>query len=117
MAVKRSTGANMNVLGGWAFLIGVILAVIIGIGVLEQSTGLAIVLLIIGIIIGLLNIGEHEVGAFLMSGVVLIIAASLGGDALAVVSWLDNVFKNLLAIFVPATIVVAIKHAFSLARR
>lgn len=109
---KKQSG---NLIGGWAFLIGLVLAVIFGLGLLTSPVWLT-VLVIIGLIIGLLNIAAKEVNPFLMSGAVLIIAASLGKDALGVIPIVDGILDALLAIFVPATVIVAIKNVFSLAR-
>ena len=105
-----------NQLGGWAFLIGVILAIVVGaLGGLDPTW--TFVLVLIGLIVGLLNISESEVETFLLSGVVLIIAANFGGNVLDGVWRLGNILDAFLAIFVPSTIIVAIKHVFTLARR
>jgi hypothetical protein len=53
---------------------------------------------------------------FLLAGVSLIIASALGKDVMSGISVLYNILNTLLAVFVPSTIVVAIKHVFSLAR-
>ena len=103
-----------NMIGGWAFLIGVVLAVILGL--LGYVTPIwTYVLVIAGLIIGLLNIADEEATPFLMSGVSLIIASSLGSSVMDV-PYLSGVLETMLMIFIPATIVVAIKNAFSLAR-
>ena len=109
-----------NLLGSWAFLIGVILAIVLGIISGIQGTAISmtwiIVLVIIGLLVGLLNIASEEATPFLMSGVVLIIAANLGHAVLETVSWLSGILQALLAIFTPATVVVAIKNVFHFAR-
>ncbi|MDO8460249.1 MAG: hypothetical protein Q7S74_04015 [Nanoarchaeota archaeon] len=112
MAKGKSAG---SLIGSWAFLIGVILAVVFGfLGSLNQT--LIYILVIIGIIVGLLNIADKEVGPFLMSGAVLIIAGALGQSVTDGVPILSNILQALLVLFVPATIIVAIKNVFSLAR-
>jgi len=104
-----------NKLGGWTFLIGVILALVLGfLG--ELSPTWIWILVVIGLIIGLLNITESEVDSFLMAGTVLIIASAFGGSVVSAIPILNNVLQALLAIFVPATILVAIRHVFALAR-
>jgi hypothetical protein len=106
-----------NVLGSWAFLIGVILAVVLGLGFVGGLTGTwLLVLVVIGLIVGLLNIADREVKPFLLSGIVLIIATSMGQSVIGSVQYLGGVLDALLAIFVPAVIIVAIKHVFTLAR-
>ena len=105
-----------SVLGAWAFLIGVILAIILGAGLATTTSLMLTTLVIIGIIIGLLNVSGEEAHAFLMSGVVLIIVSSLGQSVLGSISILDGILSSLMAIFVPATIVVAIRNVFSIAK-
>jgi len=105
-----------NLIGSWAFLIGVVIAV--GFGALgEAITGnLLWILVVLGLVIGLLNISGDEVGQFLMAGAVLLIAANFGKDVVSTVPMMLNILNALLILFVPATIVVAIKYAFSLAK-
>jgi len=104
-----------NFLGSWAFLVGVVLAVVLG--VLGTISGTwTIVLVVIGLLVGLLNVTQKETMPFLMSGTVLIIASALGGSVLSDVQLLADVVNALLIIFVPATVVVAIKNVFNLAK-
>ncbi|VVB79826.1 Uncharacterised protein [uncultured archaeon] len=106
--------SKVNVIGSWAFLVGVILAVVLGlIGNLAGNWLIALV--IIGLIVGLLNVADSETMPFLMSGAVLIIASAFGGSVLADVQIISNVLSALLVIFVPATVIVAIKNVFVLA--
>ncbi len=106
-----------NLIGSWAFLIGVVLAVILG-AVGEIDRTILTVLMLIGLIVGLLNIADEEVSPFLIAGAILIIAAEFGGRSLqAAPDAINGIFQALLAIFVPATIIVAIKHVFNLARK
>jgi|SRR3989344_3912688 len=109
--------ANSNVIGSWAFLIGLIIAVIFSF--VNLTPVWIAILFIIGIIIGLFNIADKEVTPFLMSGVVLVIVSSLGGDAVTStgIGFVENFLGNLLLVFVPATVIVAIKNVFVLARR
>ena len=110
--------ANKNVLGAWAFLIGVILAIIIGLLGLEATTGRwAIGLVVLGIVIGLLNVGGAELKDFLLVGTVLVIVSSFGGQILLGVQYVGAILQALIVLFVPATIVVALKGVFALAKR
>jgi len=114
---NKSRGRNSSSsLGGLAFLIGIVLAVVLAaLGTLTPTWTLIIV--IIGLIVGALNVSESESSGFMMAGVVLIIASAFGGSAVSAVSLLSDIFDALLLIFVPATIVVAIREAYSAARR
>jgi len=102
-----------NHIGGWAFLIGVILAIIFGF--ITTGPWLTWILVILGIVIGLLNIAEKEVQPFLLAGTVLVIVSSLGGGVFT--DWLKAILDNMLVLFVPATIVVALKSVFGLAKK
>jgi hypothetical protein len=112
--MKKGKG---NLLGSWAFLIGFILAVVLSI---FQTTGLnpvmTYVLVLIGILVGLLNIGDEEVHPFLISGVVLVIVGILGQSVVQVIPVFDRILQALTLLFVPATIIVALKNVFSLSR-
>jgi len=106
-----------KLIGSWGFLIGVLIALIFGYGLFGGlTTGVLYVLVIIGLIIGLLNIANEESSPLLMSGAVLIIASALGQGVVGTIPQLSGILDALLAIFVPTTIIVAIKNVFSLAR-
>jgi hypothetical protein len=103
-----------NMLGSWSFLIGVILAVVFGF--LGSVTQVTTILFVIGIIVGLLNISDEEAKPFMMAGVVLVIVGTLGQSVVSTVARLDGVLQALTIIFVPATIIVALKSVFSMAK-
>lgn len=109
------TKKNSNVLGSWAFLIGVILAVIFGL--FDLNIVVMAVLVVLGVIIGLLNIADTEVQPFLLAGAVLVIVSALGASVLSIIPVVGNILTALLALFVPATVIVALKSVFALSRR
>jgi hypothetical protein len=111
-----------NLIGNWAFLIGIVLALVAGILAAFQvidltNVILASVLMALGAIIGLLNISRAETTSFMMSGTVVIIASTLAGGISAVVPGVSVVLAALLFIVVPAVIIVAIKTMFGLAKK
>lgn len=110
-----------NLLGSWSFLIGLVLAVLLGLGFTGayQATMLWVVFLL-GVVVGLLNIAADEVGAFLTSGTVLVLISYLGVDIGifdAVAPVIGNILRGILTLFVPATIIVALKSVFVLAKK
>ncbi|MBS3154741.1 hypothetical protein J4424_05540 [Candidatus Woesearchaeota archaeon] len=107
-------GEAKAMLGRWAFLIGVVLAVIFGF--ISAGTWLSWLLVVIGLVVGLVNISDKEVGAFLTAGTVMVLMGYFGGQTLSSVVYLSTIFNNILTLFVPATIVVAVKSVLSLAR-
>ncbi len=104
-----------NLIGAWAFLIGVILAVIIGLLGVTSNIILGI-LVILGLVVGLMNVGAKDVNTFLLAAVVLVIVSYMGSEALEVITWVKNILSSLLIMFVPATVIVALKSVFSIAR-
>ncbi len=111
---------NSPLLGSWSFLVGLILAVILGLGYMGkyQETILWVIFLL-GIVVGLLNIGSKEVSAFLVSGAVLVVISYFGiqvGIFNEVAPSVLNILKGILTMFVPATIIVALRATFVLAQ-
>lgn len=115
-----------NLLGAYAFLVGVILAVIMGL--LQKSiAGSAsnvpyIILVLLGILVGSLNVGDKDSMTFLFASVSLVIVSGFGQSALIyvssvpVLSSLSTILAALLVMFVPATIIVSLKTVFSIAK-
>ena len=110
MAKKK----NSSMIGSWAFLIGVILAILFAFVSYPQY---AWTLVVLGIVIGLLNITSKEINKFLLAGTVLVIVGHYGGNALVYVNFLPEVFFNLTTLFATSTIVVALKSVFDLAKK
>tara|TARA_Y100000310_G_scaffold343022_1_gene448772 strand:+ start:1371 stop:1745 length:375 start_codon:yes stop_codon:yes gene_type:complete len=117
---KRLTEGR-NLLGSWSFLVGLVLAIILGLGLggQYQSTILWVVFGL-GVLVGLLNIGSSEVGAFLTSSTILVLVSYLGiqvGIFKGVAPAIYNVLQGILTLFVPATIIVALKSVFVMAKK
>lgn len=110
--VRKTTS---SLIGSWAFLIGVILAIILALAS-AMTPVLMWVLVVVGLVVGFLNVADEETEPFLISGAVLVIVSSLGQNVVGVSPLFERILDSLLLIFVPATIVVAIKNVFSLAR-
>jgi len=121
-----------NWLGAWAFLIGVVLAIIIGLSttllpiptLIKYSAQIYGILVILGLIVGSLNVTTgKDSQTFLIAGAVLVIVSRFGMDSvtgsligIGIGDAVSSVFGALLVLFVPATIVVALKMVFSIAK-
>ncbi len=115
-----------NLVGAYAFLIGVVLAVVFGLfnKPLEQAGGMFYsILVLIGLIVGFMNVSDKNSSTFLLASLALVIVGALGNDPLIyisqnnyVVTSLSNVLVSLLVLFVPATIIVALKTVFSITK-
>lgn len=125
--------------GEWAFLLGVLLAVVIGL--FSSSLGSEVityvyaVLVLLGLVVGLLNIREKEINSFLIATIALMmvgsswqpvtailtivmsatpVTADLG---MSIVTWIQGFFGALVAFVAPAAFVVALKAVYNLAAR
>lgn len=108
-------------IGGWAFIIGVIIALIVGF--LSDIIGAALVtgiLVVLGVIVGFLNVTDKETKGYLLAAVSLVIVTSLGGQALGAIptigGYIINVFNAIMTFVIPATIIVALKAIYSIAK-
>lgn len=115
-----------NLWGAYAFLIGVVLAVALGLfnNSLDSSSGLFYsALVIIGLIVGAVNTSDKNSQVFLFASLSIVLVGAFAVDALKyiptdnyVVSLLRSVLGSLSLLFVPATIVSALKTVFSMAK-
>jgi len=107
----------MEKLGNWSFIIGLIIAVLVGLFT-EAQGWIVAVLVILGIIIGLLNITDKETHGFLVASIALIVAG-MGGEFLEAIpvigSILNRILTNFVILVVPAAIVVSVKVIYGLA--
>lgn len=110
-----------HLVGSWAFLIGIILAVLLGLGFTgSYHVQMLWAVFLLGIVVGLLNIAATEVSGFLTSGTILVLVSFLGiqvGVFEGVAPVIINILKGILTLFVPATIIVALKAVFIFARQ
>lgn len=109
--------AAENIVGKIAFVIGVVIAIIAGLFAAPTGTLLG-VLVIIGIVIGLLNIAAAEATPFLLAGVSLVVVSYFSGGVFEAggLTFLKNVLDSIMGLIVPATIIVALREIFGIAR-
>lgn len=120
-----------NTVGAWAFLIGVVLAIIIGLSttlisipaLTDYSRQIYAILVLLGIIVGFMNVTGRDTQTFLIAGTVLVIVSKFGLESVSgtligigVGDAVSSVFGALIALFAPATIIVALKTVFSIAK-
>jgi len=115
MAKKPQT---TDVIGQWALVIGIVVAVLVGIGVSGTLTETAImVLIVLGLVIGLLNVASKESSAFLLAAVALLLVSSLGKNVVGVIAVVGSILDAIMAVVVPATIIVALREVFEIAKK
>lgn len=127
MAIK----SQENSVGAWAFLIGFILALLIGLAttvfpmpLIEQYNRQVFGLLVLlGLIIGFVSVPGKDSQTFLLAGVVLVIVSRFGMDSvqgtligIGIGDAVSSIFGALLTLFVPATIIVALKTVFAISK-
>lgn len=101
-------------IGHWAFIVGVLLAIVAGLIPQLQTVTVTWILVILGLVVGLLNISAKETTEFLVAVIALMIVGSagaipaLGGIVLAILA-------NIVALSAPAALIVALKAIYALA--
>ncbi|MBI2653266.1 hypothetical protein HYX02_00495 [Candidatus Woesearchaeota archaeon] len=113
-------------IGNYSFIVGVIVAVVLGLAAPRLGTATAwlwSLLVVLGIIVGLLNVSGKETKEFLLVTVSLVIVAFAGSAQIdtwsnvqLIGTYLKGIFDSLLAFVVPASVVVALKDVWGLAR-
>ncbi len=114
---KKHIANTIQKAGSWAFIVGLIIAIIAGFWPL--GTVMTTVLIILGLIVGFLNVTGKETNSFLFSGLVLVVMASMGGQVLSSIQYigpmLQSVFSAMMLFIIPASLIVALKAIYALA--
>jgi len=104
----------MGQIGKWAFIVGIVLSVVAGLLVAE--VWMYWVMLVLGLVVGFLNVTAEESQGFLLAAIGLMLSATsvlaipyIGAGVTAVVA-------NLVAFIAPAVLVVALKSLFETAK-
>lgn len=130
---KMVITSKENSIGAWAFLAGVILAVIIGVStssflsissITTYSSQIYAILVILGLFVGFsIKIAGKDSQTFLLTGAILVIVSKFGMESvtgsligIGIGDVVSSTFAALLALFVPATIIVALKSVFSITK-
>lgn len=108
-------------LGELAFLAFVIIAILAGLATSAYPTGdygvVTAVLVVLGVIVGLLNVSEKETTPFLVASIALLVAGTASFEAITV-GGVGKVIENILnfigAFVAPAAVIVAIKAVHAL---
>ena len=101
-------------MGKWAFIVGLVIAVLAG---LFFQPGWAIwVLAILGVIVGLLNITAEDTRSFLLASIALTLSATALNTVPIVGTALSYVLPFVVAFTAGATIVIALVQLFRAAR-
>lgn len=115
--MAKSGGSVLSTIGFWAFIIGLVIALVAGI-VMPANQIVLIVLIILGLIIGFLNITAKEILLFLVAVIALIVAGGAFAPltTLGIGAMLGNILGYVAALMAPAAIVAAIKALWAVGK-
>lgn len=112
--------STTHTIGKWAWIVGVCLAVVLGIFTAALSSSVVqAVLVILGLVVGVINVRGEEAKDFLLAAVALVIVSSFGAGVfdLAIFNGsLDTILTALQYFVIPMTVVVAVKAIYSVAK-
>ncbi len=115
-----------NQVGKWAFIVGALLAVLMGIlEAVGQDLGtnvwLVLLLLVLGLVIGFVNISAKEVQPFLVASIAVLVTAVaanlvVGNTLFAPLGdILVNVANDVVLVVAPAALIVALRAVYGFA--
>ena len=108
-------------LGQWAFIVGVLLAILFGLIPKGWESNATLLLVVLGLVVGFLNVAEKESTPFLVAAAALMITANAGTN-LSVIKpevlggFLENAVVKIGVFVSPAAVIVALKSIQSLAK-
>lgn len=105
---------NLNILGRWALIVGIVLAILAG---FTEIPNLAAILVVLGLIVGFLNIKEKESTPFLIAVIALLVIGLSGlqlGGGLA--TTVVSILENFVAFVAAAGLVVALKQVLAVVK-
>jgi hypothetical protein len=104
----------MEKIGTWAFLIGVLIAVVAGLIPSLPAAQVAWVLVILGLVVGFLNIRAREAQEFLVACIAILVVSGMGGLP-PLGRTLGTILTNMIAFVAPAALLVALRAIWDLA--
>ncbi len=111
---------NMSKAGEMAFLVLIIIAILAGLAsavATFDATWIAAILVILGLIVGILNISEKETSSFLVAAIALLVAGTSSFAALGGAGDIVTKILGFIGIAVaPAAVIVSLKAIYALGR-
>jgi len=113
----------MAELGGWAFIAGAVIAVLAGAfsGAVGYGGAITLLLVVLGLVVGFLNIKPKEVQTFIIASVGLMVAGSANVTVIDSVirglgTVLQSILENIMVFIAPAVIIVGLRTVYSLSK-
>lgn len=99
-------------LGSWAFIIGLVIAVLFGLFGTAGSTTM-MVLAVLGLIVGLLNVTHGEAHMYLIASIAFLLSAN---SLTMILSSLGEMMKNIVTFVAPGAAIVALRALYDIAK-
>ena len=108
-------------IGHYSFIVGVVLAILLGVASIylgALAPWLTSLLIVLGLIVGFINVGGKETKDFIMIALALVLVSYAGGVASTLTSvqyvggYLTGILNAIMAFVVPATVVVCLKQIY-----
>ena len=112
---------KMEKVGELAFLAVVVIAVLAGL-LSATSAWVTVLLVVLGLIVGFLNVSEKETTPFLIASIALIAAGTATFGTIDTViaglgTVIDSILNNIATFVVPAAVLVSLKAVWALASK
>ena len=99
----------------WLFLAGLVICIVVGLGLTDKQWVPA-VLAVLGVVVGLLNVGAGESSRFLLAAIGLIICASSLNSIPYIGEHVSSIASYLVSFIAAAVVVVAIMSLLETAK-
>ena len=107
----------MTQYGNWAFIIGVVLAIVLGLfgAYIGYTTEITYIMIILGLIVGFYNVTRKETVNFLIVAIALLVAGGIGLEMLPVIgTYVGGILSHITVFIAPAAILVALKAVYEM---
>lgn len=107
-------------IGAIAFILGIVVAIVAGVlaGFVGIYAGwITLVLVVLGLVIGFLNVGDKDVTGFLIAAIALMAVGTARLEAIPFAGiYVASIVVNVAAFVAPAALVVALKEVWNIAK-
>ncbi|MDO8625197.1 MAG: hypothetical protein Q7R47_03875 [Candidatus Diapherotrites archaeon] len=107
---------NLQKIGAPAFIVGVIIAILASLVSGLDMVMVSAVLIVLGLIVGLLNVTDKEAVPFLVAGIGLILTKSAMSSLPPQLWVVSNIMSNIAIFVAPAVLIVGLTAIWKLAK-
>jgi len=115
--MAANKGNMLSMIGFWAFIVGLILSIVGGI-IAPQNSVIVLILVILGLIVGFLNITAKEITLFLVATIALVVVGGVFEPikVLGIGAILNNMLGYVATLMAPAAVVAAVKALWAVGK-